>query len=279
MTALKHVPCYRDFVFVKLGDGGPDFESYFGDALRAIDNLVDRSPVGRCASQAACCAHRPLQLEDVPGEHQRHGASAVDARVGHCRANRCGRPSPPTRRKPMAMEQILPFGAGYDFFDKHGRQSSTPTGTACSASTSASTRATPRCRTTKPRCAQRTARRARAEILERSPQNALCFPSLALKGSPQAIRVIRPLAADRTLIEAWSFRVEARPTCCSSARSPTTGSCSRRCRWWRTTTCTCSRASSSGLRADGNEWVSLHRGFDRSELEQTRPPSTAPTSG
>ena len=49
------------------------------------------------------------------------------------------------------------------------------------------------------------------EILERSPQNAMLFPSLALKGSPQAIRVIRPLAVDRTLVEAWSFRAEGAP--------------------------------------------------------------------
>ena len=32
-----------------------------------------------------------------------------------------------------------------------------------------------------------------------------------MKGSPQAIRVIRPLAADRTLVEAWSFRAEGAP--------------------------------------------------------------------
>ena len=36
------------------------------------------------------------------------------------------------------------------------------------------------------------------EILERAPQNAVLYPSLAVKGSPQAMRVIRPLAADRT---------------------------------------------------------------------------------
>ena len=47
MVALKHVAVYRDFVFVKLGDAGPGFEAYFGEALRSIDFLVDRSPVGR----------------------------------------------------------------------------------------------------------------------------------------------------------------------------------------------------------------------------------------
>jgi len=47
MTALQHVEVYRDFVFVKLNDGGPDFKSYFGEALGAIDNMVDRSPTGQ----------------------------------------------------------------------------------------------------------------------------------------------------------------------------------------------------------------------------------------
>ena len=38
------------------------------------------------------------------------------------------------------------------------------------------------------------------EVLTRSPQNSVLFPSLSVKGSPQAIRVIRPLAANRTLV-------------------------------------------------------------------------------
>ena len=47
LAPLRHVAVYRDFVFVRIGEAGPGFEAYFGDALRAIDNLVDRSPVGR----------------------------------------------------------------------------------------------------------------------------------------------------------------------------------------------------------------------------------------
>jgi Ring hydroxylating alpha subunit (catalytic domain). len=48
-------------------------------------------------------------------------------------------------------------------------------------------------------------------VLDRSPQNAVLFPSLAVKGSPQSIRVIRPLAVNRTLVEAWSLRVVGAP--------------------------------------------------------------------
>jgi hypothetical protein len=112
--------------------------------------------------------------------------------------------------KPMAIEQILPFGAGHDFFERMGgrvlpnghsvlgTQFSIHSGYGQVPEYEAAMRA-----------AHGEARAA--EILQRSPQNALCFPSLALKGSPQAIRVIRPLAADRTVVEAWSFRVEGAP--------------------------------------------------------------------
>ena len=47
LEALRHVAVYREFVFVRLGDIGPDFEACFGDVLQAIDNMVDRSPEGR----------------------------------------------------------------------------------------------------------------------------------------------------------------------------------------------------------------------------------------
>ena len=49
-------------------------------------------------------------------------------------------------------------------------------------------------------------------------ERGAAIPSLAVKGSPQAIRVIRPLAADRTLVEAWSFRVERRARAAVRAR-------------------------------------------------------------
>jgi hypothetical protein len=106
-----------------------------------------------------------------------------------------------------------------------------------------------------------------AEILQRSPQNSVCFPSLALKGSPQAIRVIRPLAADRTLVEAWSFRVEGAPELLFE-RSMT---------YNRLVFSPMSMVAHDdvhlfesiqrGLAAEGNEWVSLHRGFDAAELQ------------
>ena len=122
MRAPAGVAVHRDFVFAKINPGGPDFADYFGEALASIDNLVDRSPVGRLRIEGGVPAHPdPLQLEDLPREHQRHGASALDPRVGQRRRGRsCGKGRRRRAPKPMAIEQILPFGAGHDFFDRMG---------------------------------------------------------------------------------------------------------------------------------------------------------------
>jgi hypothetical protein len=105
-----------------------------------------------------------------------------------------------------------------------------------------------------------------AEVLERSPQNAILFPSLAVKGSPQSIRVIRPLAADRTLVEAWSLRVVGAPELLFERTlaynrlvfSPMSVVAHDDVHLFE--------SIQRGLAAGGNEWVSLHRGFDEAEL-------------
>ena len=95
----------------------------------------------------------------------------------------------------------------------------------------------------------------------------MCFPSLSVKGSPQAIRVIRPLAADRTLIEAWSFRAEGAPdvlferslTYNRLVFSPMSVVAHDDVHLFE--------SIQQALRAGSNPWVSLHRDFDPAELE------------
>src|SRR5258705_6519911 len=49
VVKLAHGENYRGFVFARLGDTGPGFHEYFGEALTSIDNMADRSPEGRPA--------------------------------------------------------------------------------------------------------------------------------------------------------------------------------------------------------------------------------------
>ena len=268
LEAVKHVVVYRDFVFAQLNDGGPDFESYFGAALRAIDNLVDRSPVGRLHVAGGCLrsvvrCNWKMYLENI--NDTVHPMSTHESATSAAATVWQGRP--PEAPKPMAMEQILPFGSGFDFFDKMGGRVypnghsvlgihfSIHSGYGQLPEYEAAMRAA------------HGAERA-AQILERSPQNAILFPSLSVKSSPQAIRVIRPLAADRTLIEAWSFRVEGGPDVLLQ----------RALTYNRLVFSPMSMVAHDdlhlfesiqrGLAAGRNEWVSLHRNFDRAELAE-----------
>jgi phenylpropionate dioxygenase-like ring-hydroxylating dioxygenase large terminal subunit len=266
MEPVKHVAVYRDFVFVKLGDAGPGFEAYFGDVLHCIDNLADRSPVGRLRVDGGVLrnvihCNWKMYLENI--NDTVHPLSAHESATAA--ANRLWMGQPADAPKPMAMEQILPFGAGYDFFDRMGVRvfpnGHSLLGTSFSIHSGYA-------QVPEYEAAMRAAHgdERATDILQRSPQNAVCFPSLALKGSPQAIRVVRPLAVDRTLVEAWSFRAEGAPdvlferamTYNRLVFSPMSVVAHDDVHLFE--------SIQRGLAAGGNEWISLHRDFDPAEL-------------
>ncbi len=166
----------------------------------------------------------------------------------------------------MAMEQILPFGAGYEFFDQMGGRvlphGHSVLGTRFSIHSNYA-------RLDGYEEAMRAAHgEERAnEVLTRSPQNSVLFPSLSVKSSPQAIRVIRPLAANRTLVEAYAFRAEGAPELLFERSlsynrlvfSPMSVVAHDDVHLFE--------SMQKGLRAGGNEWVSLHRDHRPGEAE------------
>jgi len=275
LTELQHVEVYRDFVFARLADEGPAFSDYFGEVLGAIDNMVDRSPEGRLTVGGGVLrnvihCNWKMYLENIndtvhPMSTHESATQAADA-LWQGRA--------PDAPKPMAMEQILPFGSGYDFFDKMGGRVFANGHSVLGVNFSIHSNYAQLPDYEQAMRDAHGAERA-AEILQRSPQNSVFFPSLSVKGSPQAIRVIRPLAANRTLIEAWSFRAAGAPDLLFE----------RAMNYNRLVFSPMSvvahddvhlfESMQQGLRADGNEWVSLHRNFDPSELQQ----STITTNG
>ena len=268
LVEVRNTVVYRDFVFVRMAEEGIDFDSYFGDVKEAIDNMVDRSPEGRLTVgggvlRSIIHCNWKMYLENINdtvhpmSTHESATQAAKSVWATH------GADEP----KPMAMEQILPFGAGYDFFDQMGGRVfanghsilgvnfSIHSGYAQLPEYEAAMRAAH-------------GEQRAADILERSPQNSVFYPSLSVKGSPQAIRVIRPLAANRTLIEAWSFRAAGAPevlfqramTYNRLVFSPMSVVAHDDVHLFE--------SMQRGLAANGNDWVSLHRDFDAAEIGQ-----------
>jgi phenylpropionate dioxygenase-like ring-hydroxylating dioxygenase large terminal subunit len=265
---LKHTVVYRDFVFTRISDRGPDFEAYFGEVLRSIDNMVERSPEGRLTAEGGVLrnivhCNWKMYLENI--NDTVHPMSTHESATQAAGALWQGRA--PDEPKPMAMEQILPFGSGYDFFDKMGGRVFANGHSVLGVNFSIHSNYA---QLPDYEAAMREAHGAERamEILQRSPQNSVLFPSLSVKGSPQTIRVVRPLAANRTLVEAWSFRAAGAPdllferamTYNRLVFSPMSVVAHDDVHLFE--------SIQQGLAAEGNEWVSLHRNFDAAELGQ-----------
>ncbi|HEY6512313.1 MAG TPA: aromatic ring-hydroxylating dioxygenase subunit alpha [Burkholderiaceae bacterium] len=269
LASVKHVRLYRGFIFVKLGDAGPDFEAYFGDSLSSIDNMADRSPEGELEIAGGClrfmhACNWKMFIENL--NDTMHPMVVHESSAGTAKKMWAGQPA--DQPKPMAIEQFVPFVSDYKFFEDmgvrvydnghsfsgvhfsiHSHYSALPEYDAAMKAAYGEQRA--------------------GQILGLARHNTVYYPNLTIKGAIQAIRVARPIAVDKTLVESWTFRLKGAPAQLLE----------RTCTYSRLINSPFSvvghddlhayRAIQRGLHASGNEWVSLHRNYDPREAQQS----------
>jgi phenylpropionate dioxygenase-like ring-hydroxylating dioxygenase large terminal subunit len=268
LTPVRHVRLYRGFIFVKLNDAGIDFEAYFGDSLSSIDNMADRSPEGQLEIAGGClrfvhACNWKMFIENL--NDTMHPMVVHESSAGTAKKMWAGKPA--DQPKPMAIEQFVPFVSDYKFFQDmgvrvydnghsfsgvhfsiHSQYSALPAYDAAMKAAYGDERA--------------------ASILGLARHNTVYYPNLTIKGAIQAIRVARPVAVDKTIVESWTFRLKGAPPQLLE----------RTCMYSRLINSPFSvvghddlhayRAIQQGLRASGNEWVSLHRNHDPAECER-----------
>ena len=265
LAAVKHVEIYRGFVFLRLAEEGIGFREYFGDSLSSIDNLADRSPGGELEITGGClrylhnCNWKMFveNLNDTMHPMVAHASSAGTAK-------RLWQDKPADLPKPMAIEQYVPFANDYKFFDDmgvrvyaHGHSFS-----GVNFSIHSSYSSVPEYEEAMVRAYG--AERAR-HILGTVRHNTVYYPSLTIKGAIQSIRVARPLAADRTLIESYTFRLKGAPERLLQRTVMYNRLINSPMSVVGHDDLHCYRSIQEGLAADVNEWVSLHRNFDPAE--------------
>ena len=251
---------HRGFVFVRLGEDGPAFQDYFGSALSFLDMIADRSPEGELEVsgpplRSLIRCNWKMYLENInDGLHvfAAHESSAIAAR-----AIWAGKPA--DEPKPMAITQLEGFQLGNEFMDKMGGRVLANGHSVLGTNASIHSHYGEPPEYTAALAKAYGAERAKA-ILAYMPQNAILYPSIAVKSSPQVMRVIRPLAADRTMLEAWCFRAKGAPALLAERSllynrlvfSPMSLVAQDDIHVFET--------AQRSLRAGGNPWVSLHRG-------------------
>ncbi len=258
---------YRGFVFARLARQGPGFREYFGDSLSSIDNMVERSPAGKLEVAGGVlrymhdCNWKMFieNLNDVMHPMVAHESSAGTAKM-------LWEQAPAGAPMPMVIEQFVPFVNGYEFFEKMGVRTydngHSYTGVNFSIHSKYSSIGEYE-RLMAEAYGEERARRILGEVRH----NTVYYPSLTIKGAIQAIRVARPIAHDKTLIESCTLRLVGAPddllartvTYSRLINSPTSvvGHDDLHCY----------RSIQDGLASMASEWVSLHRNYSPAEAD------------
>jgi phenylpropionate dioxygenase-like ring-hydroxylating dioxygenase large terminal subunit len=258
---------YRGFVFARLAEDGPSLRDYFGESLSSVDYMVDRSPEGEMEIAGGVLRYMhncnwKMFVENL--NDTMHPMAAHESSAGTAKELWANKPA--DAPKPMAIEQLVPFAGSYDFFDKmgvrvfdnghsysgvhfsiHSSYSAVPDYEAAMQAAHGEEKA--------------------KDVLGTVRHNTVYYPSLTIKGAIQTIRVVRPIAADRTLIESWSFRLKGAPDIFFKRNVTYTRLINSPMSVVGHDDLHCYRLLQEGLAAGGNEWVSLHRDWHPDEAE------------
>ncbi|WP_019936573.1 aromatic ring-hydroxylating dioxygenase subunit alpha [Bordetella sp. FB-8] len=211
LEAVAAVRNYRGFVFCRLSATGESFEDFFGESLSTLDNMVDRSPEGKLevAGGVLRYMHRCNWKMLVDNQTDTcHPMVAHESSAGT--AVRVWQEAPEGTPKPMAVELFAPFISPYEFYENTGiRVWKNGHGhTGVSGSIHSNYSHIPGYWDSM--VAAYGEERAQ-QILGETRHNTILFPHIMVKGPIQILRIFRPLAADRTLVESWTFRLVGAP--------------------------------------------------------------------
>lgn len=211
MAPVDNVEVYRDFVFCRLSPEGESFADFFGESLSTIDNMVDRSPEGKLEVAGGVMRYMHNCNWKMLVDNQTdtcHPMVAHESSAGT--AVKVWQEAPEGTPKPMAVELFAPFMSPYEFFENMGirvwENGHGHTGVSDSIHAEYSDIGG----YWDQMVAAYGEEKAKA-ILGDVRHNTIYFPNIMVKGPIQTLRVFKPIAADKTLVESWTFRLVGAP--------------------------------------------------------------------
>ena len=269
MVPVGAVQVYRDFVFCRLNPEGVGFDEFFGDSLSTLDNMVDRSPEGKLEVAGGVMRYMHHCNWKMLVDNQTdtcHPMVAHESSAGT--AVKVWNDAPPGTPKPMAVELFAPFMSPYEFFENMGiRVWDNGHGhTGVSDSIHADYSAVPGYM--EQMVAAYGEERAQA-ILGDVRHNTVYFPNIMVKGPIQTLRVFKPIAADKTLVESWTFRLVGAPDLLLERtlmynrliNAPTSVVGHDDLEMYE--------RAQTALHSRGSQWINVARLYDPSEVNQT----------
>lgn len=211
LRKVARVDSHRGFVFASLAADGPDFREFLHDTIATIDNMVDRSPEGEVEVAGACLPY----LHDCNWKMFVENLNdAVHPMVVHASVGKAARQlldsMPEGSAYPPEAEIIFPFGSAYELFDRM-KVTTMPYGHSyMGGEESIHSAYSDIPGYFEALVAGHGEEKAKA-VLSQNRHNTTVYPSFTIKDAVQVIRVARPIAVDKTLIQSWHFRLKGAP--------------------------------------------------------------------
>ena len=252
---------YRGFVFASLDADAPDLAEYLGGARRALDNMVDRSPEGELETVGSSFRARyrnnwKIYLENLhDGMHPLnvHQSSIAASREQIGRIEKTPGETPPLALRLVQanaqgyrqMEELEVTCYGYGHSDMRGFRNPDDD-------------ADPAWREYVRRHRKSYGEETSGEILNTNLHNVNFYPAFSAHPRFLQLRVIRPVAADRTDIDISVLRWKGAPDEINQRNIVYANTIHSPSSLIKPDDLEAYRRVQDGLHASGSEWISQH---------------------
>ena len=217
MAAAARVEAYRGFVFASLAAGGPGLAEFLGRMTTSFDDMVDRAPDGAVSVAGGVFKHAydgnwKLYLENLcdaahPIFVHRSSIEAARAQDDAAHGDGAGE---------VAIRQMRQNGAPHEFWMEEVGIWTCPNGHSWLGDYHdddrlVAARRDPRFAEYVDRLERRHGARRAKEILDVGRWNSNVYPNCSFMSQFRQLRVVHPVAVDRTEVHTFCFRLEGAP--------------------------------------------------------------------
>jgi phenylpropionate dioxygenase-like ring-hydroxylating dioxygenase large terminal subunit len=241
------------------------FEEYFGDVVSSLDNIADRSPEGEVEVAGGCLRYvNDCNWKIITENHNDTMHPMVTHESSAGEAKKVGAKLPEGTEKPMIVELLAPFASDYEFFDAGGMRVF-ENGHSYDGEEGSIHKDYLGIPEYDRAIVQAYGKEKAEEIIGEQRHNTVMYPTLNPKCAVQIMRVARPISVNKTLVESWTFRLKGAPDELLHRTQTFSRFINSPFSMVGHDDVHCYEAVQEGLRASGNEWVSLHRDYDPDE--------------
>jgi phenylpropionate dioxygenase-like ring-hydroxylating dioxygenase large terminal subunit len=217
MLHVARVSSYRGFIFVNQSAAGPSLEDWLGYMTTSLDDMVDRAPDGEIEVAGGVFKHTyngnwKLYLENLcdaahPWFTHRSSIDAAQKQNDEVDTDGAGE---------IAIRQMRQNGAPYSFWETQVGIWTYPNGHSYLGDYHDDKKLVaalndPTFRDYIAAMEQKKGKEATKRALEVRRWNSNVYPNLSFMSQFQQLRVIHPLAVDRTLVCTYSFKLRGAP--------------------------------------------------------------------